>query len=70
MPFGDGELPIEHPTLLIYGGKSDFVRGQDLDDAEDFFVNLRARRLPESGHNIHVEAKDDFVRTVSDFLAG
>ncbi|MBC2600549.1 alpha/beta fold hydrolase [Puniceicoccus vermicola] len=70
MPFGDGDLPIVVPTLLVYGGKSNFVRAEDLEDAEDFFEDLRARRLPESGHNIHVEAKEDFVRTVKDFLKG
>tara|TARA_R100000027_G_scaffold5591_1_gene4594 strand:+ start:17020 stop:17880 length:861 start_codon:yes stop_codon:yes gene_type:complete len=70
MPFGEGVLPIDCPTLLIYGGKSNFVRAEDLDDAEDFFGNLRARRLENAGHNIHVEAKDDFTRTVREFLGG
>ena len=68
MPFGEGVLPLPHPALLVYGGKSDFVRAEDLEDAEDFFADLRARCLPDAGHNIHVEAKAEFVRTVEDFL--
>jgi len=68
LPFGDLPLPLETPTLLVYGGKSDFVRDGDLEDAEDFFADLRARCLPEAGHNIHVEAKEEFVQTVQGFL--
>lgn len=68
MPFGNSGLPLNCPTLLVYGGKSDFVRAEDLEDAEDFFSNIRACRLPEAGHNIHVEAKDEFIRTVLEFL--
>ncbi len=68
MPFGDAGLPIKLPVLLLYGGKSDFVRTEDLDDAGEFFADLRARCLPSAGHNIHIEAKEDFVQTVLGFL--
>lgn len=68
MPFGEAELPIAVPTLLIYGGKSNFVRPEDLEDAEDFFADVRACRLPNAGHNVHVEAKDEFLRAVQHFL--
>jgi len=67
LPFEERE-PIDTPTLLIYGGASDFVRDEDLEEAETFFNEVRGVRLPDVGHNLHVEARDDFVRAVKEFL--
>ncbi|MEM0966277.1 MAG: alpha/beta fold hydrolase [Verrucomicrobiota bacterium] len=69
LPYEDRE-PLECPTLLIYGGRSDFVRQEDLEEAGEFFSDARGARLANAGHNLHVEAKEEFVRVVREFLEG
>lgn len=49
------------PALLIAGGKSDFVKGSDVDAMRFWFPNLEQRTLPESGHNVHVDDRDGFL---------
>ncbi len=67
LPFGE-RPPIQIPTLLVYGGKSDFVRPEDLERAAEFFPDVRSVCLPEAGHNVHVEDRDGFVGAVGEFL--
>lgn len=67
LPFEAHPL-IRVPTLLVYGGKSDFVRPEDLERAAEFFTDVRSVCLPKAGHNVHVEDRDGFVGAVGEFL--
>lgn len=65
----EGRPPVECPTLLVHGGRSEFVRAEDLKKIPAHFANARAVCLPDAGHNLHVEDRDGFARAVEDFLA-
>ncbi|MFP4352191.1 MAG: alpha/beta fold hydrolase [Puniceicoccaceae bacterium] len=64
----EGRPPVRTPALLVYGGRSGFVRREDLDRLDSWFADARAECIPESGHNPHIEAREEFVRTVRGFL--
>ena len=68
LPF-ENRWPLEIPTLLVYGGKSGFVRPEDLERIGDCFTDGRAVCLPKAGHNVHVEDRDGFVAAVDEFLS-
>ena len=59
---------FEGPSLLITGGKSDFVENDDVDAMRTWFPNLECRTLPKSGHNVHVDAREMFVDTLDNWI--
>ena len=52
---------FEKPTLLILGGKSNFVSDLDVASLANWFPALESRTLPEAGHNVHVEDRSGFL---------
>jgi esterase len=56
------------PTLLISGGKSDFVKKGDAEELKEYFPNLKAVALPNAGHNLHVEDRKGFLDLLGKFL--
>jgi pimeloyl-ACP methyl ester carboxylesterase len=56
------------PTLLITGGKSDFVVKGDAEDLKEYFPSLKAVSLPKAGHNVHVEDRKGFLEALGKFL--
>ena len=62
-PLAPGRL-YTGPARLIRGGKSDYVRDEDL---PAFLVHFPAGdvvTLPDSGHNPHFDARSGFVDAV------
>lgn len=51
----------EEFTLAIRGGRSDFVRDEDLPAFEKHFPDYVLETLPDSGHNVHFDDRDAFV---------
>ncbi|MDX1595243.1 MAG: alpha/beta fold hydrolase [Gammaproteobacteria bacterium] len=62
--------PYEGPTLFVRGGGSDYVP----DDAEpairERFPEARIETIPGAAHWVHVEAPEQFVGIVREFLEG
>lgn len=56
------------PTLFITGGKSDYVSAGDHADIRRHFPRAGIEVLAGAGHNPHMDAREEFVRTVN--LAG
>ena len=52
------------PTRFIRGGKSGYVRDEDLPMIRTHFPQVDFVTLPESGHNPHFDAKGGFVEAV------
>jgi esterase len=52
------------PAYFILGGKSGFVQAGDHAVIRRHFPAARITVLPDSGHNPHMEAREQFVRTV------
>lgn len=63
-----GDDQYRGPTLLISGGKSDFVVGDDVADLKQYFPNLKAVSLPKAGHNVHVEDRSGFLDALRRWL--
>lgn len=67
LPFPAGTVTTQ-PTLLIHGGRSEFVKEEDLAEAGEHFREWRAVRLPGCGHNVHIEGGQEFANVVNEFL--
>jgi esterase len=52
------------PARFILGGKSGFVQPEDHAVIRQHFPAARITILPGSGHNPHMEAREEFVRAV------
>ena len=59
-PLGVGEV-WNGPTRFLRGGKSNYIRDEDLADIRAHFPRADVITLPDSGHNPHFEARAGFV---------
>lgn len=57
------------PTHFILGGKSRYVLPTDEEKIRRHFPLATLTRLPDAGHNPHMESREQFVKTVLE-LAG
>ena len=57
------------PTLVIYGGKSSYVKPEDLADFEESFMQLDFHRIEGAGHWLHAESPEEFFQVTFEFLA-
>ena len=56
------------PTLFIRGGKSDYIVETDVEQIKKQFTDYQLVTLPESGHWIHVDDPQGFMRETEKFL--
>lgn len=56
------------PSLLVRGGKSDFVEDGDLERMRAWLPHLKEVLLPEAGHNVHVEDRAGFLQALRAWL--
>ena len=61
---------FEGPTLLLRGGKSDYVTDEDGDAMGGLFPALKFETIANAGHWVHAEAPDTFYEIASRFLCG
>jgi len=67
-PLRRGEM-FEGETLFVTGGKSNHVNeDEDRVTIMRHFPNARIETLVDSGHNPHMEAREEFVQVVTTFL--
>ena len=59
----------EGPTLFVYGGKSDYVKQDHRATIAAYFPHVQYAEIPEAGHWVHAERLDDFLTTITPFLA-
>ncbi len=62
------DMRYHGPTLLIAGGKSDFVTLNDEPMMRQHFPQLQLQWMPDAGHNLHVEDRGGFVALIEPFL--
>ncbi len=53
------------PTLFVLGGRSRYAEPSDHDLIRHHFPEARIEVIPESGHNPHMDAREEFVRLVT-----
>ena len=56
------------PTLFIRGGQSDYILERDVEQIKLQFTDYKLVTLPESGHWIHVDDPQGFMRETEKFL--
>ena len=55
-------------TLFIKGGKSKYIQQEDETDIASHFENFNITSIPQSGHWVHAEQRDQFFKTSLEFL--
>jgi pimeloyl-ACP methyl ester carboxylesterase len=67
------ELPRDRqfnkPALFIRGGNSDYIQIDDLPLMRKLFPKAELMTIKKTGHWVHVDAPEEFSRTVLDFLS-
>lgn len=56
------------PTLFIRGSKSNYIKEEDRELIKKHFPDSRITTIPDAGHWVHAENKEDFLATVLEFL--
>lgn len=67
-PIADSER-FGGATLFLRGGKSRYVKDEDLAKLAEFFPASRAETITAAGHNPHMETRAEFCAAVANFLA-
>ena len=56
------------PVLFIRGGRSDYIRDEDLGELKNKFPGLLVKTIPEAGHWVHADSPGVFLQAVRAFL--
>lgn len=56
------------PTLIVRGGRSDYVADEDLPRMRDQFPDSRVVTIDKAGHWVHADAPSAFADAVMEFL--
>lgn len=56
------------PVLFIRGGRSDYIRDEDIPALRETFPRAEIETIPEAGHWLHVDAPAEFLRRTLKFL--
>jgi pimeloyl-ACP methyl ester carboxylesterase len=67
-PLGERER-FEGPTLFIRGGRSRYVKDEDLARISAVFPASRVETIADAGHNPHMETRTEFCAAAGSFLA-
>lgn len=59
--------PNDVNSLFIYGGKSDYILLDDLDQISNMFPNAHYHCIDQVGHWVHAEAPHEFYSLVTNF---
>lgn len=67
-PISESDWRIDIPTLFMRGENSDYIGTHEVTEIENHFSNARIETIEQSGHWLHAEQPQKFLRMVSDFL--
>lgn len=56
------------PVCFIRGGRSDYLQDKDFPPIKKIFPQAAFVTIPHAGHWVHVDAAEDFLKTVNEFL--
>ena len=60
--------PFAKPTLLISGGKSNYINAEDETRIRELFPQSKIQTIPAAAHWVHADQPAEFLRLVLDFL--
>ncbi|MDR1984805.1 MAG: alpha/beta fold hydrolase [Prevotellaceae bacterium] len=64
----NADYKIQIPTLLLIGGKSNYVADADIKIITGVFSDLNIEIIAESGHWIHAEQQEKFTNCIQKFI--
>ncbi len=56
------------PACFIRAGRSDYITDKDLPLIKNLFPRAEIVTIPDAGHWVHVDAMEEFLKIVADFL--
>ncbi len=56
------------PACFIRGGRSDYIRDEDVPFIERTFPRAKIVTIPNAGHWVHTDETEQFLKVVMDFL--
>jgi esterase len=56
------------PACFIRGGRSDYLQDEDFSLISKMFPRAAFVTIPHAGHWVHIDATEDFLKTVTEFL--
>jgi abhydrolase domain-containing protein 11 len=62
------KTPFPGEALFIYGGRSDYIRDEDMPNIRELFPNSRFHRIPRGSHYLHIERQQEFLEALLPFL--
>lgn len=60
--------PFENPALFIQGGRSPYIREEDVPVIRSQFLEARIERIDHAGHWVHVDAYRELLDLTREFL--
>ncbi|MGB0721324.1 MAG: alpha/beta fold hydrolase [Gammaproteobacteria bacterium] len=63
-----GARSFDNPTLMLHGGRSDYVLERHKVAIYALFPRARIKTIDDAGHWVHAERPEQFVTEVEDFL--
>ncbi len=60
---------FDGPTLVIEGGRSDYIRAEDRPVMRGLFPQARFETLPDAGHWVHADAPDAVSALITKFIS-
>lgn len=59
---------FERPTLVIVGGKSDFIKNGDIETMRTWFPEIEHTILSKAGHNVHMDDREGFLNVLNKWI--
>jgi esterase len=59
---------FNRPTCFIRAGRSKYIQDEDISKIVEIFPHAQIVSIPEAGHWVHIEAPEEFLPLVTDFL--
>ena len=63
----ESEQILEHPTLFIRGGQSNYIQDADWKKIKSLFPNAQLETIPNAGHWVHATAQNNYSNPSKSF---
>ena len=61
---------FDHPVCFIRGGRSNYIEESDVPIIREAFSQAEIKTIANAGHWVHVDASEEFLKVVTEFLTG
>jgi len=68
MPKIEGDLNFNKSSLLIRGGKSEYVSDDHFNHIQNHFKNIELVTIDNASHWLHVDKPEELIKTVESFI--